>query len=86
MTNESILVGGQVIALFEQPSVGVRIYLEEWLTIDVFTKDNIVTRVHNAIEWQIGEPTVDVLGLTTYVQQAAALDMVTRTYMHQARW
>jgi hypothetical protein len=86
MTNESILVGGQVIALFEQPSVGVRIYLEEWLTIDVFTKANIVTRVHNAIEWQIGEPTVDVLGLTTYVQQAAALDMVTRTYMHQARW
>jgi hypothetical protein len=86
MTNESLLMGGQVIAAFDQPAQNLVVYMEEWLTIDVNTNADIEMRVQNAIEWRVQDPIANVLQLTTYEQRATALDHVTRTYMHQARW
>lgn len=88
ISNRTLMIAGLPIAHFRAAPSNVKLYMEEWLTIDVLSKAGIVTRVHNAIEWQVVAPTQlsTLIAKTTFNQWSAALDMVSRTYMHQARW
>ena len=79
-SNESIIIGGQRIALYEEPAAEVEIYLEEWLTIDVAAAAGTIRRVHNAVKWR----TINVQRVTQ--EHSQALDLVTRIHMHQGRW
>ena len=87
-TNTSLQVSGIDIALFDNPPIDVRVFIEEWRTIDTNTKADIVQRVHKSILWTLGDDISLqelVLG-TTQTQKQLALDSVSRIYMHQARW
>lgn len=86
MSNESIYVSGQRIATYSQTAVSAQIFIEEWLTIDVFSRANVVHRVHNAIHWHHQLDQQNILSVTSSNQQSLALDTISRTYMHQARW
>lgn len=88
ISNHTLTIAGLPIAHFSAAPSNVKLYMEEWLTIDVNSKAGVIARVHNAIEWQVVPPTLlpALIAKTKFSQWSAALDLVSRTYMHQARW
>lgn len=84
ITNSTLNIGGQVIAEYGQSPAIVKVYLEEWRTIDVLSQTDINMRVHNAIEWN-RQSTTNMPSLTKD-QYVSAFQAVTRTHMHQSRW
>jgi len=88
MTNESLKIGGLVMATYPQSASSVIVYLEELRSIDALSKSQVVLRVQNAIEWRTGLPPSldDLLSETSYNQKWNALETVSRIYKHQARW
>ena len=88
LTNQSLMIGELVVATFDTPAQYARVFLEEWLTIDIFSRADIIQRFHNAIHWQaFPEKTLhEAVSLASRGQKQFALDKITRLHMHQSRW
>ena len=83
VTNSSLLVGGNIVASFDQPPVDVVIYLEEWNSISL--EISPVQRVRNTISWNIRSPETGLADLNLK-DRFTIVDLLERVYMHQARW
>ena len=88
MVNNSIQIGGLTVAKYDVPATEVKLYLDEWRTIDVQSKANTVLRFQNAISWETqSRPSLTKLFAdTSFSQKWSALNHISRLYMHQARW
>ena len=83
VTNSSLLVGGKIIATFEQPPVEVELYLEEWNSIS--QEISPVQRIRNTIIWNIRPLETGLVDLNLK-DRLTIVDLLERVYMHQARW
>lgn len=88
MRPNELRIGGLTIASYAIPGVQAFVFAEEWLTIDILSEANIRLRVQNAINWHVkpADTLDDLIEMATIFQALTSLDVVTRIYMHQARW
>jgi len=86
--NNSIVIGGNTVASYNAAPNSIKIYLEEWLTIDVNSNADTYERFQNAIQLFSDAPeSLDYyIGEATAMNIKTTLDYISRIYMHQARW
>jgi len=83
ISNFSIAVGGNTIATFNHLLKDVTLYLEEWALMNTSRDSGIHRRVLNSIYWRYSDGMTSDL---TELETTSAVELVTRVYMHQARW
>ena len=86
-------IGGNVIATSTGLPTSIKIFIEEWTTIDVASGADIYTRFANTIQFHNEKTKNSDLSLTdiqtdiqTDSQKLHILSLFERIYMHQGRW
>lgn len=83
ITPNQLLVASLPLISYPTAPTNVRMYLEEWLSINEWS-GSVVQRVHESVRWSTSIPTADLNPPT--LQKQAAIDMMSRIDMHQSRY